>query len=211
MNKKIAIIDYSLGNIFSIQQAFSNFNIDTFVTNDIKKIENADAIVLPGVGAFSEAMKQLDDLKLIDVIVNSVKVGKPFLGICLGMQILFEESEELGSTKGLSLISGKIKRFNFDQKNVKIPQMQWNSIINPGANRWENTVLENIKDNEFMYFVHSYYAIPNKEEEVLAYTNYHDFKYCSAIKKENITATQFHPEKSGIEGLKIYSNWIKNL
>lgn len=211
MSKKIVIIDYSLGNMFSVQQAFAYLGMEAEVTDNIEKIQNADAIILPGVGAFAEAMHALDANGLTNEIKESVAKGKPFLGICLGMQLLFESSEEFGSTQGLGLIKGHIKRFAFDDKSIKIPQMGWNTINLPQTHKWEGTVLQNVKDGEFMYFVHSYYAVPQNPADVLCETEYGGLKYCSAVIHKNIVATQFHPEKSAKEGLKIYENWIKKI
>lgn len=211
MSKKIVIIDYSLGNMFSVQQAFAYLGLQAEVTDDINKIRNADAIVLPGVGAFAEAMNCLNASGLTTEIKEAVAKGKPFLGICLGMQLLFESSEEFGASEGLGLIKGSIKRFAFEDKSIKIPQMGWNKINQPQADKWQGTVLQNVKDGEFMYFVHSYYAVPQNNDDVLCVTEYGGLNYCSAVLHNNIVATQFHPEKSAQEGLKIYENWIKKI
>lgn len=211
MGKKIVIVDYSLGNMFSVQQAFAFHGIEAIITADKKIIESADAIVLPGVGAFGEAMNNLNSTGLTETIKEFVTKGKPFLGICLGMQLLFESSDEFGSTAGLGIIKGKIKKFQFADKKVHVPQMAWNNIIEPVKGRWKNTVLEGIANNEFMYFVHSFYSEPENTDDVLCLTNYEGFEYCSAVNKANVTATQFHPEKSADEGLKIYKNWIEKI
>lgn len=211
MSKNIVIVDYSLGNMFSVQQAFAYFGIDAPLTRDKNQIDNADAIVLPGVGAFAEAMKNLQEMDLVNTIKSSIDKGKPFLGICLGMQLLFSKSEEFGSTEGFGIIPGQIKKFNFTDKKVRVPQMAWNNIQQPSSNKWKNTALETVKDNEFMYFVHSYYAVPEDTNHVLCETSYEGLKYCSAVIKDNILATQFHPEKSATEGLKIYKNWIEKI
>lgn len=211
MSKKVVIIDYSLGNMFSVQQAFAHFGIKAVVTSNKLEIESSDAIVLPGVGAFAEAMNNLNSLDLISPIKSAIQKGTPFLGICLGLQLLFDSSEEFGATMGLSVIPGNIKRFSFDNKKIKVPQMGWNNIIEPSLGKWKNTALNNIKNNEFMYFVHSYYANPTNKEHVLCETEYEGIRYCSAVIKDNVMATQFHPEKSGTEGLKIYKNWIEKI
>lgn len=211
MSKTVAIIDYSLGNLFSVQQAFAHFGVDAVLAHDQKALENADAIVLPGVGAFGEAMKNLERLDLIDPIHAAVKKGKPFMGICLGLQLLFESSEEFGNAKGLGLIKGSIKKFSFDDKNIKVPQMGWNAIAEGKEGIWNNTPLKDVKPGELMYFVHSYYANASDEKDVLCKTDYEGKVYCSAVLRENIFATQFHPEKSAAEGLKIYKNWINTI
>jgi glutamine amidotransferase len=211
MNKKIAIIDYGLGNMFSIQQAFNKVGIDTIVTSNSNIIESSDAIVLPGVGAFGDAMKNLLQLDLIEPIQLFAKTGKPFLGICLGMQLLFDNSEEFGNHKGLGLIEGDVKKFDFSAMEggcIKIPQIQWNQIYHKGFISWQDTCMSEIQNNSYMYFVHSYYARPKDERLILTYSKYADLEYCSSVKKDNITGIQFHPEKSGELGLNIYKNWI---
>jgi len=211
MSKNIVIIDYALGNMFSVQQAFAHFGIDAKLSDKKEDIEKADALVLPGVGAFGEAMNNLNAKEIVKPILASIEKGKPFLGICLGLQLLFETSEEFGSTKGLGIIPGTIKKFGFADKNVKVPQMAWNNIYEPVPGRWNQTPLQNIKNGEFMYFVHSYYASPFSAEHVLCETEYEGLRYCSAVIKNNVMATQFHPEKSAEEGLKIYKNWIQKI
>lgn len=213
--KKILIIDYKSGNLFSVNQALTNIGFNVLISSNADDIASADAIVLPGVGAFGDAMNNLHDLNLIRPIKQFVETGKPFLGICLGLQLLFTESEEFGYTKGLDLVKGKVKRFNMNNnagENRKIPQISWNKINKINNNSWENTPLQDIKDGEFMYFVHSFFVEP--EEPVgLTETNYDGQTYVSSIQKNNIFACQFHPEKSAQEGLQIYKTWasINNL
>lgn len=213
--KKILIIDYKLGNLFSVNQALTNIGLNISITSDANEIESADAIVLPGVGAFGDAMNNLNSLSLINPINKFVDSGKPFLGICLGLQLLFSESEEFGLSKGLGLVKGRVKRFNNINKEGetrKVPQIAWNQIHKIEGKSWENTPLNTIKEGEFMYFVHSFYVDP--EEPVgLSLTNYDGNIYVSSIQKNNLFACQFHPEKSAAEGLKIYNNWaiINNL
>jgi glutamine amidotransferase len=214
-NKKILIIDYKLGNLFSVNQALTNIGLDVKITSEASEIESADAIVLPGVGAFSDAMKNLEELNLINPIKRFIDSGKPFLGICLGLQLLFYESEEFGYAKGLEIIKGKVKRFNIHNANgetKKIPQIAWNQIHELEGNSWKNTPLNAVKNGEFMYFVHSFYVEPD-EQVALSHTNYDGQNYVSSIQKNNIFACQFHPEKSAREGLKIYNTWaeINNL
>jgi glutamine amidotransferase len=209
--KKILIVDYKLGNLFSVNQALTNIGLDVRITSGSEDIDSADAIVLPGVGAFGDAMNNLTGLNLIDPIKKFVEGGKPFLGICLGLQLLFSESEEFGMTKGLGLVKGVVKRFN----NVngagearKVPQIAWNQISKINNNSWEGTPLCDIKEGEFMYFVHSFYIEP-KDPVGLSQTNYDGQKYVSSIHKNNLFACQFHPEKSAGEGLKIYDSWAR--
>jgi len=213
-NKQVVIIDYGLGNLFSVNQACQKVGLNVKISNLKKEIKNADAIILPGVGAFIEAMNNLEKMDIVNTIKESVENGKPFFGICLGMQLIFSKSEEFGSGNGLDLISGVIKKFPtiLNEQSLKVPQISWNKIYT-FKNKWTNTPLHNINDHEFMYFVHSYYAEPLLDESILTHTNYNGIEYCSAVIKDNIFATQFHPEKSAEEGIKIYKNWgtINNL
>jgi len=213
MSKKIAIIDYSLGNLFSVQQAFSQLGAETQITNSIEEIKSADGIVLPGVGAFGAAMDFLQVNKIDLAIKDTVQKGIPFFGICLGMQLLFEESEEFGSTKGLGMIKGKIKKFRSTDPSMKlhVPQVGWNTIQQPKNNNWQNSPLKELSNGSYMYFVHSYYAMPEHENDILCSTNYGGIEYCSAVQHNNIFATQFHPEKSGDKGLSIYKNWLTKI
>jgi glutamine amidotransferase len=208
MKKKILILDYGLGNLFSITQACEAIGIDVIVSKDIIDIKNADAIILPGVGAFGDAMNSLNQNNLIIPIKEFIATGKPFLGICLGMQLLFTKSEEFGENAGLNLIKGEIKKFPQENKIYRVPQIQWNKIYQNDADLWGTSPLKNIKNGEYMYFVHSYYAIPEDKSVILSYTNYGDIKYASSVIKDNVIGIQFHPEKSAEEGLKIYKEWI---
>lgn len=207
--RKIVIVDYGLGNLFSVEQACRKVGINPVLSHDKKVIESADGIILPGVGAFGDAMNNLKQLDLIEPLKDFISRNKPFLGVCLGMQLLFEESEEFGSHKGLGIIKGTIKKFPevFNEKKNRIPQIEWNYIEQPQDNSWLHTPLKNIKNHELMYFVHSYYAEPALTENILSYTLYNDFKYCSSVCNGNVYGMQFHPEKSAAEGLKIYKNF----
>lgn len=211
MKKKVVIIDYKLGNLFSVNQALLNVGLDVAISSDKDEILQADALVLPGVGAFRDAMENLTQLNLIDSLTQMVqKEKKPFLGICLGLQLLFTTSDEFGETQGLNFVAGSVKRFkNVDVhgNRVRVPQIAWNTIEERERGNWIDTPLENIKPGTDMYFVHSYYVEPNDKAVVLSTTNYGGLKYCSSIMQENIFACQFHPEKSAKEGLKIYKKW----
>lgn len=210
MHKKVVIVDYNLGNLFSVNQALKNIGLYPKVSSDPQDINNADALLLPGVGAFNEAMLNLDRMNLIEPIRNFVEKGKPFMGICLGLQLLFSESEEFGSAKGLNLIPGKVKRFGNlteSQQPLKVPQIAWNSIHESHKGKWQNTPFQHIQDGENMYFVHSYYVNPVDDEVTLSTSTYGSTEYCSSIIKENIFACQFHPEKSAQMGISIYRQW----
>ena len=197
----LAIIDYKVGNIQSIVNAFNHITDKIILTNDEKIIKDADHIVLPGVGAFGKSMDNLEKSNLIPLILDQIKIGKPLLGICLGMQMLLSESEEMGFYKGLNAVPGKVIRFQ-DGKD-KIPQIGWNNIEFK-----KPALFKGIKEGSMFYFVHSYYTIPNDFENVAGITEYNGIKYCSAIEKDNVFATQFHPEKSGEAGLKILQNFL---
>ena len=206
---KIAIVDYGIGNVRSILSAFENQGANVFLTRDKNKILESDGVILPGVGAFSHGMDSLNKHGLVDIIKEYVESNKPFMGICLGMQMLFEESEEFGVTKGLGLISGKVVKLpTKDSQNEKLPHVSWNEL-NSGKIQWPNTVLENIKEGSDMYFVHSFVAQPNNESNVLSTTEYSGYNFCSSVKSGNIYGCQFHPEKSGKIGLKIVKNFIR--
>ena len=206
--KKVSIIDFKVGNIFSVVQACNEIGLSVEVTSDYNTILSSDGVILPGVGAFGDAMLNLEEQNLIITIKDFVKTGKPFMGICLGLQLLFTHSEEFGDHKGLDIIKGSVKKF--DNSKDKVPQIGWNKIYKSN-NDWKKTPLKSIINTEYMYIVHSYFVKPQDKSIILTNTNYSELEYCSSIKKDNIFATQFHPEKSGEKGLEIYRNWSKLL
>lgn len=194
----IAIIDYKAGNLFSVKNAFDKLGVETIITSDVSIIKKADKLLLPGVGAFENAMKNLKELRLDTIICDEIKSGKPILGICLGMQLLFNSSEEFGYHEGLNVLEGKVVKFNFaNEPALKIPHMGWNSLTNCA-----NSKLFNDLENQFVYFVHSYHLLTDNKNYKQIITNY-GYDFCSAIEYNNIFATQFHPEKSGDVGLSI--------
>lgn len=206
----IAIIDYKAGNLFSVKNAFDKLSVDTIITSDFDVIKNADKLLLPGVGAFENAMNNLRQMNLDSLIIDEVQNGKPILGICLGMQMLFNSSEEFGHHEGLNILEGKIIHFDFDSVGErhfdlapKIPHMGWNSITN-----CEGSKLFDGLDKQFVYFVHSYHLVTENKNYKQIMTNY-GYDFCSAIEYKNICATQFHPEKSGDVGLKILERFAK--
>lgn len=206
----VVIIDYQLSNIFSVKHACEFVGLNAKITSNPKDLQDADALILPGVGAFGDAMKNLKKFSLIDPILEHVNKRKPFLGICLGLQLLFESSEEFGNHKGLGIIKGSVKKFpskNLKGQIVKIPQIGWNKI----KIQKKDPLLEGIETGEFMYFVHSFFVLPKESQIILTKTTYEDIEYTSGIYKNNLFAVQFHPEKSGHEGLKIYRNFSKIL
>jgi imidazole glycerol-phosphate synthase subunit HisH len=213
--KNIAIIDYGLSNLFSVYQACLEIGMSPVVTNEYRKIQTADAVILPGVGAFGDAINQLEQKGIVEGIYNFMSKERPFLGICLGMQLLFQETEEFGNHKGLDIIKGKVMRFpreKGEHSKIKVPQIGWNQIYpRSKKDNWDHTILAGIEPGEYMYFVHSYYVVPEQESITLTETNYFGTKYCSGILSDNISAFQFHPEKSGKRGLEIYKNWANQL
>lgn len=200
----IAIVDYGMGNLRSVQKAFQFIGADAAVTSDSGTIKNAKAIVLPGVGAFKDAVKNLNEKGLTGRIVDDIREGKPYFGICLGMQILFSESEEGGPVDGLGVLPGNVTKI---AEGVKIPHMGWNTV----NIRTENELFDEVKsDSDRFYFVHSYRAVPDDKEIICTTTDYGD-EFVSSISTGNIFACQFHPEKSGSTGLKILSNFVSRL
>ncbi|MBI1912880.1 MAG: imidazole glycerol phosphate synthase subunit HisH [Deltaproteobacteria bacterium] len=199
----IAIIDYDMGNLRSVQKAFEKIGATATATRDPNVIKDASRVVLPGVGAFKDCMKNLEDYGLIDPILKAIDSGKPFLGICLGLQLLFEESMEFGTHKGLGVIKGKVVRFPAtDNPEFKVPHMGWNEI----KKEKDSPILDGISDKSYFYFVHSYYAVPDDKAVILTSTDY-DVNFTSSIAKDNIMACQFHPEKSQQVGLKLLKNF----
>jgi glutamine amidotransferase len=205
MTPKIVIVDYGMGNLRNVQKAFEKIGFAAKLTRNKNEIERASAIVLPGVGAFKDCMENLEKHGLVEPLLRSVEKGKPYLGICLGLQILFSESEEFGSHKGLNLINGKVVRFVPGPEH-KVPHMGWNTI----EKEKEIPVLQGIESGDFFYFVHSYYVIPDQGQWVSSLTTYGK-PFVSSIWKENLFATQFHPEKSQQKGLRILENFVKSI
>jgi glutamine amidotransferase len=205
MKPKIIIIDYGMGNLRNVQKAFEWIGVGAKVTRNKKEIGSASAIVLPGVGAFKDCMENLEKFGLIEPLLRSIDNGKPYLGICLGLQILFSESEEFGSQKGLDLIKGKVVKFKPDPEH-KVPHMGWNTVEMTG----ESPMLQRIRSGDFFYFVHSYYVIPEEVKWISTLTQY-GINFVSSIWKENLFATQFHPEKSQQKGLRILENFVRML
>ena len=207
---KIAIIDYGLGNVKSIFNALEKINVTPVLTGNKDQILSADGLILPGVGAFAKGMENLEKTNLIEVIKEFVSTGKPFLGICLGMQMLMDESEEFGIHKGLGLISGKVKKISFENStSAKLPHVSWNELDFPINGRWDNSILDQIPVKSDVYFVHSFVVNTENRVDLLATTNYNGETLCAAVHKDNIYGVQFHPEKSGVTGLNILRNFVK--
>lgn len=202
----IAVVDYGMGNLRSVHKALETIGCNAQVTRNPQQILDARSIVLPGVGAFKDCIRNLKRFNLIEPILHSINVGKPFLGICLGLQILFTIGEEFGETPGLNLIKGKVVRFSVKDSSVptrlKIPHMGWNSI----TIKKDLPLFQGIEDGSFFYFVHSYYVVPD-DEDVIATTTHYGIEFTSGIQQENIFACQFHPEKSQQVGLRLLKNF----
>ncbi|MFL0802358.1 MAG: imidazole glycerol phosphate synthase subunit HisH [Agarilytica sp.] len=204
----IAIIDYGVGNVKSISGAFENVGAKTIVTRNRSEILDVDGVVLPGVGAFAHGMEKLNQYDLVSIIEEVAGSGKPFLGICLGMQMLFTSGTEFGNTPGLGLIPGRVKKLPLLNDNCqKLPHVSWNELKRPSVRKWENTVLDGIHEYDNMYFVHSFFAEPDDESDILSLTEYSDFHFCSTVRRGNIFGCQYHPEKSAGAGLKIVNNF----
>jgi len=197
----IAILDYQIGNIRSVCKAFQHLGADAGIATDASAIERADGVVLPGVAAFGDAMSRLQSLDLVSPIRQAVAAGKPFLGICVGMQLLFEESEEMGRHAGLGFLPGRVRRFD---AALRVPQIGWNQVF-PAR---EDPLLEGFGPGEWTYFAHSYYADPADEDVVLARTTY-GVSYPVLVGQGCLYGIQFHPEKSQRAGLRILQNFVR--
>lgn len=198
-----AIIDYNVGNLNSVERAFKKVGMETKITKNSKDIKSAESLILPGVGAFRDSIKSLEDTGLIPLIKEEVKKGKFLIGICIGMQLLFEKSYEYGEYQGLGLMKGDIQKLNI---SLKIPHMGWNNLVF----KKEDSILKYIKENDYVYYVHSYYANSNNNE-LIAYSEYESL-IPAIVRKDNIYGIQFHPEKSadvGLNILKAYKELIK--
>ena len=203
----IAIIDYGMGNLRSVQKGFEKVGHKAIVTSDPATIKDASHVVLPGVGAFPDCMRNLDEKGLLDIVPKVINSGRPFLGICLGLQLLFTESEEFGIHKGLDIIKGRVVKFDFsaqslEASHLKVPHMGWNTV----AVKRRPPAMEGIDEGAYFYFVHSYYVVP-EDEKVVATTTAYGVEFASSIWKDNLFATQFHPEKSQEKGLRILKNF----
>lgn len=204
----IAVIDYGMGNLRSVEKALQIVGGRAKVTSRPEDLKRCEKLVFPGVGAFGAAMKELKYRKLVEPIKAAIADGKPFLGLCLGLQLLFEKSEEAPGVKGLCVLKGEVKKFRFSQRTLKIPHMGWNNIRvarvqDPGAR-----VLKGVPNDSYVYFVHSYYVKPKDKFVVLTTTDY-GMNFVSGICSDNVYGFQFHPEKSQSLGLKILENFVR--
>jgi len=201
---RIAMIDYEIGNLKSIYKCLKHLNVESVVTDDFKIILDADGVILPGVGAFGDAMKHLKQKKLIPIIEEVVSNRTPLFGVCLGQQLIFSNSIEMGEHDGLDLVEGEVIKFDVSKVD-KVPQIGWNSVTFVNNDHF---LVQGIPNNSYFYFVHSYYVVPRNKENIVGLTKYGDIEFSSIINKDNIIATQFHPEKSSKHGIKMYQNFI---
>ncbi len=209
----IVIIDYGCGNLLSLKRALDEFKIPNEVSKDKNKILSAELLILPGVGAFENAMNLLKKNDLIETILEfTTKRNKPLIGICLGMQILFTKSFEMGEHNGLNLIDGTVEKINktSNNKGIKVPHISWNEIFFEKNTKFETKLNDELNGRSF-YFVHSYMAIPKKKDNLVAKCKYFDVEVPAIVQREKIVGFQFHPEKSGKNGLKLLKQTIKNL
>jgi glutamine amidotransferase len=212
----VAIVNFGMGNLFSVKQACFSVGLNASITSSKQDISSADAVILPGVGAFGDAINTLERLDLIETLQEAAMSSKPFMGICIGMHLLMSESSEFGSYHGLGIIKGSVVKLNFpempEDRLTKVPHVGWNRIHRAKDNSvndlWKDTMLGGLQDREFMYFVHSFFVKLEDRNIALSMTNYGNLEFCSSLQYKNIFACQFHPERSGICGLHIYKNLV---
>lgn len=207
--KTVYILDTGISNIYSIKIFFERLKYKIKLIETDKDFNKAKLLVFPGVGSFPVAIKFLKKKKLIDGLKNYILCEKPFIGICLGMQLLFEKSEEFGDTLGLNIIKGKVKKFNQNNSNLDV-HIGWNNLYLNTSNKFAKNICDFSKKKLF-YFVHSYYALPDEKNIVLSQTKFGDTNFCSALYKKNLIAFQFHPEKSGENGFSLVNQFLKKV
>ena len=212
--KKIVIIDTGSSNILSLKRAIETFQFNTIVTTDKNEILSANKIFFPGVGAFRKVMEYLNDKRLVEILLNIKEKRIPLFGICLGLQLFFDQSEEFGINKGLGLLSGDVKKLPLktkDNKNIKVPSMGWFSLnLNRKfSNKSYSKFISCLNERDMYYFVHSYFVIPKKKENIVAHYNFGGHQIPAIVSKDQIIGCQFHPEKSGKKGLDLIDNFLK--
>ncbi len=205
---KVGVLDYGMGNLRSVEKALVSAGAETFVSDDIRVLSNADLLVVPGVGAFDAAMNVLRQKKLDVFLRDWIKAGRPYFGICLGLQLLFESSEEAPGVRGLGVLKGRVVKFRLSDRRLKIPHMGWNEVRPRGACSSEGKGL--LPASAYFYFVHSYFPRPTKKSVVWATTPYGN-EFCSAVAHGTLMATQFHPEKSGPTGLRFLKELLRRV
>lgn len=208
----VAIVDYDLGNLFSVGQSCHHAGLDVMVTSSREVIASADAVILPGVGAFRDAMAALARLDLVGPLKDVAASGRPLMGVCLGMQLLMDESTEFGHHRGLGVVPGVVESLAeaMTEPRPKIPHVGWNQMFRmprESGDAWAETLLAGLPDGVYMYFVHSYFVRPAQQEHAIALTQYGDLRFCSALQWNNVFGCQGHPERSGPLGLTVYQNF----
>ena len=210
----VAIVDYELGNLFSVKRACELAGLTAVVTSSKSALSGAAGAVLPGVGAFGDAMETLTRLDLVSPLRDFIASGKPFFGICLGVQLLMSESHEFGRHRGLGVVPGMVVRLQSGPSGnrLKVPHIGWERIYGAtGSNAWEGSLLGGLADGVYMYFVHSYVVQPEDESLVCSTSMYGDGEFCSSVNRGNLFGSQFHPERSGPEGLRMYANFAAKI
>jgi imidazole glycerol-phosphate synthase subunit HisH len=222
LRPQVAIVDFGMGNLFSVKHACEHVDMKAIITSDKALILSADMVILPGVGAFGDAMNELHKLDLVEPLKEVVASGNPLVGICLGLQLLLAESHEFGLHRGLGIVEGAVVRFENPygpRGPLKVPQIGWNGIFRPvrahdkddppadTKDPWTGTPLQGLQDGTYMYFVHSFYAVPQNPDVTLSTSKYGNLEFCSSIRYGNVFAFQFHPERSGRDGLSIYERF----
>ena len=209
----VAIVDYGMGNLYSVQQACRTVGLSATITSSPEEVVAARAVILPGVGAYPDAMATLERLGLASAIREVATSGRPLFGICLGMQLIMSESEEFGRHAGLGIVPGRVLKLPNEERGVtvKVPQIGWTAVHRPtraaaGGDAWRGTFLDGTQNAEPMYFVHSYFVAPERDDAAIAVSRYGDVEFCSALAVANVMACQFHPERSGRAGLHLYQN-----
>ena len=209
----VSVVDYGMGNLLSVARMFEFCGAKVEITDSPHQIALAERIVLPGVGAFADGMDELRKKHLLEPVLDFASGNRPFLGICLGMQMMLDFSEEFGHYKGLGMISGKVTRIpqmGLNGSTHKIPHIGWNALVPSNCDGdWQKTILDGLDPGEFVYFVHSYSVIPERVEDNLACCMYNGIDLCAVVRSGNLYGCQFHPEKSGIVGVKIISNFLR--
>jgi glutamine amidotransferase len=213
MTNECTLVDYGSGNVFSVAKAFEKNGATVNLTDDPDKIRRAERLVLPGVGAFGRAAKKIRENNLDSAILEQISSGRPFLGICVGMQLLMENSFEFGNHKGLGIFRGNVMHIHAVSdagSKLRVPIIGWNTLIEGGPNCWRDSPFENVTENSAFYFVHSYACCPEQHSTICATTKVGETKIVAAVRKENVTGVQFHPERSGNAGLSFLRSFLKS-
>lgn len=211
VGSKVAIVDYGMGNLYSVSRACTYMGMSPVLASTPEALQEVDGIILPGVGAFADAIRSLRDCGMADALKDAVGEGRPLLGICLGLQLLMTESEEFGKYRGLDLIPGTVERLQGQSTNgdrLKVPQVGWNRLYEPAEGAWKGTLLDGVDSSDTVYFVHSYCVRPEDDAHVLSTSTYGVDRFCSTIQAGSVVGCQYHPELSGPTGLAIYRNFL---